>query len=179
MSDNAASFDFPEPEVFTAGTVGTPGRRVFYLQARAGGGLVSLKCEKQQVSALAEYLEGILADLPPVEGASLPATDFVEPIAGDWAVGSLAVAWDEQADRVLLLAEELVLDDEGAPVVGPVPEDAAVSTARIRLTRAQAAAFVARAQELVTAGRPPCRICGRPLDPEGHVCPRGNGHHRA
>lgn len=161
------SFDLPSPERFTAGAVGQPGQRVFYLQAVGGGEVVSLRLEKTQVGALAEYLSGLLSDLPPVPAAELPGEAelaLVEPVLDAWIVGTIGVAFDEEADRVVLVAEELV--DEG--------EESA--TARFRLTRGQAVAFVDHARALVAAGRPPCPFCGRPLDPEGHVCPRSNGH---
>ncbi len=50
------SFDLPEPDRFTAGTVGPPGQRVFFLQASAEGHVVTLRLEKAQVAALAVYL---------------------------------------------------------------------------------------------------------------------------
>jgi len=124
---------------------------------------VSLKMEKQQVLALAEHLDGMLADLPPVDPPSAP--ELVEPVVATWTVGGLGVAFDEDADRIVLVVQELV-DDE-------VDEDDAAS-ARLRLTRDQVASFIARARELVAAGRPPCRFCGLPLDPAGHACPRAN-----
>lgn len=157
------SFDLPETEHFTTGAVGPPGQRVFYLQAGTSGSVVSLKLEKQQVAALADHLAGMLSDLPPVAPGAAP--ELREPVVAQWTVGGLGVAFDEDADRVVLVAQELVPDE--------VDEDDA-ATARLRLTRDQVAAFVARARELVTAGRPTCRWCGLPVDPEGHACPRAN-----
>ena len=81
------------------------------------------------------------------------------------------MAYEEADDRILLVAEELQPDDEDDPE-GLSLEDPA--TARFRLTRAQTAAFIERANELVTSGRPLCRLCGMPMDPEGHPCPRNN-----
>jgi uncharacterized repeat protein (TIGR03847 family) len=168
------SFDLPEPDSFTAGTLGGPGQRVFFLQALANGLVLSLKLEKQQVGALAEYLDGLMADLPLPDPGAMPGTVALrEPIQAAWVVGSLAVAWDEDDDRLILVAEELVpeaeADDETVP-------DAEVSPARarFRLTREQVAAFVRRARELVSSGRPTCQFCGGPIDPEGHACPRMN-----
>lgn len=157
------SFDLPEAEHFTTGAVGPPGQRVFYLQAGTAGSVVSLKLEKQQVAALAEHLDGMLSDLPPVPPGSAP--ELREPVVAQWTVGGLGVAFDEDADRVVLVAQELVPDD--------VDDDDA-ATARVRLTRSQVAAFIERARELVAAGRPPCRFCGLPIDPAGHACPRAN-----
>jgi len=163
-----ASFDLPDPFVFTAGSVGEPGHRVFYLQAQADGVVVTLKCEKQQVGALADYLDGILADLPTPNRDSLPTLlDLVEPLVPEWVVGTLAVAWDESADRMVLVAEELVDEEDAEAGADP-------AQARFRLTREQVAAFVEQARAAVAGGRPPCPLCGRPLDPDGHACPRLN-----
>ncbi len=147
----------------TTGTVGPPGQRVFYLQARQGNRVVSLRLEKTQVAALCRYLAEMLADLPGAEPE--PANmDLVEPVVPEWVVGSLGVTYDEDTDRVLLVAEELVEEGEEP------------AHARIRATRAQVAALTRHGSEVVAAGRPPCPLCGAPLDPEGHMCVRLNGH---
>ena len=162
------SFDLPQVDRLTADAVGPPGHRVFYLQARRGPELVSLKLEKQQVAALAGYLTAMLADLPAVADAGDDATSgemgLEAPVESAWTVGSIGVAYDEQTDRIVILVEELV--EEGV-------EGAAT---RITATREQVAALVRHSSEVVEAGRPPCPLCGLPLDPEGHVCPRLNGH---
>ncbi|MBK9179314.1 MAG: DUF3090 family protein [Acidimicrobiales bacterium] len=162
----SASFELPEVERFTTGSIGPPGQRAFFLQVRGPGGLVSLKVEKLQVTALADYLEQVLDDLPSPPAASQSAPGLEEPVVAEWAVGSLAVAVEADEARILVVAEELVDAEAG--------EEGA--SARFRLTYPQVAMFVRRAREAVAGGRPPCRLCGRPLDPEGHVCPRTNGH---
>jgi uncharacterized repeat protein (TIGR03847 family) len=167
-AESNASFELDAPAVFTTGTVGAPGHRVFYLQAQGDGMVVTLKLEKQQVGALAEYLSGLLADLPTVDDAMVPTLlQLVDPVVPEWTVGTLAVAWDELNDRMVLVAEELLAEEE-------VEAGAAPATARFRLTREQVAGFVQRARDLVAGGRPPCPLCGGPLDPEGHACPRLN-----
>jgi uncharacterized repeat protein (TIGR03847 family) len=166
------SFDLPEPDRFTAGTVGPPGQRVFFLQADGGGQVVTLRLEKAQVAALAEYLAAVLADLPTPEPESLPADlELVEPVVAEWVVGQIGVVFDEDRDRMVVQAEELLDADEEEPAADP---DRGV--ARFALTRAQVAAFVGRAADLVAAGRPPCELCGRPKDPAGHTCIKTNGH---
>ena len=177
MSDNP-SFELDAPDHFTAGAIGPPGQRVFYLQSREGGRVITLKVEKEHVRALAEYLGGLLAR---VKGAPAPArgrADLLEPVQPAWDVGSIAVGYDEPRDRVVVEASELLEEaeeeargEEAGEESGPQP-----AIARFRITRAQAAAFVDRANELMKGGRPSCPICSRPMDPEGHVCPRSNGH---
>jgi uncharacterized repeat protein (TIGR03847 family) len=164
------SFDLPEPDRFTAGTVGPPGQRVFYIQASEAQQVVTLRLEKAQVAALAEYLASVLADLAVPDPESLPGDlELVEPVVAEWVVGQIGVVFDEDRDRMLVQAEELLEEGE---------EDVEVDqgVARFGLTRAQVAAFVARAADLVAAGRPPCELCGRPKDPDGHMCIKTNGH---
>ena len=159
------SYDLEEVDHLTTGAVGPPGERVFYLQARSGSELLTLKLEKTQVAALVRYLGTLLSDLP--APGSLPTDlDLVEPVVAEWVIGTLGVSYDEDTDRVMLLAEELV--EEG--------EEGAV--ARITARRDQVAALVLHGAEVVEAGRPPCPLCGEPLDAEGHVCARLNGHKR-
>lgn len=157
------ALDLGDLDRFTVGTEGPIGRRVFLIQCRSGSTLLTLKAEKQQVSVLAEYLGRVLADLERPEG--LPEDlDLEQPTEPHWVIGTLGVTYDEGVDRIVLVAEELVAEEEDGDV------------ARFTITRAQAAAFAIRATSLVEAGRPPCPLCGLPLDPGGHRCPRTNGH---
>jgi uncharacterized repeat protein (TIGR03847 family) len=193
MSD---SFDFSTPDLFTAGAIGPPGQRVFYLQTREEETLVTLKCEKEQVRVLGEYLGRLLERLS--ESATAPTGDFalVEPVTPAWVVGSIGVGYDEAADRVVLVIEEAGEEAEGQtaepdqeeeeePAEGEVPPERVAedepaegnrASGRVHLTRSQVAAFVERARGLVEAGRPTCRFCGRPMNPGGHRCARTNGH---
>jgi uncharacterized repeat protein (TIGR03847 family) len=171
------SFDLEAPDHFVAGTVGPPGQRVFYLQAREADALVTLKVEKEQVAALAEYLGRLLPRLPAVGGEprapALPRIPeapgplgLLEPIEAAWSVRSLGAGYDEARDRIAIVANELI---EDAADVEP-------ATARFLVTREQAAAFVKQAQDLITAGRPLCPLCSRPKDAGGHICARTNGY---
>ena len=109
------SYDLPAPDVFTAGTVGDPGQRVFYFQARDGDTQVTLRCEKQQVAALAEYFDGLLNDLEPTPyGIAAGDLRLSEPFEEIWTVGPIGVAYDEPDDRIVVVLEELVDEEEGA-----------------------------------------------------------------
>jgi uncharacterized repeat protein (TIGR03847 family) len=167
------SFDLTDVDRLTVGTVGPTGKRVFYLQARAGSELVTVKIEKQQVSALARYLGEVLRDLPDV--GDLPGDlELEEPIEPQWAVGSLGITYDDATDRIVLVAQEVgIAADEEEEDDELEPEGAVL---RITATREQVAAMAIRGTALVEAGRPPCPLCGYPLDPSGHVCPKTNGH---
>jgi len=172
------SFQLDGPDHFTAGAVGPPGQRVFYLQAREAGTLVTLKCEKEQVAALGEYLGGLLARLAGgVEGAG-ERRELLQPVEAAWPVGSIGVGYDGDHDRIVVVANERIEDAEEDDAEAPSRAEPAVepASARFAITRAQAAAFVERARRLLKAGRPTCPMCGEPRDPAGHACPRSNGH---
>ncbi len=170
----AESFDLPSVDAVTFGTIGEPGQRVFYVQAWAGQTVVTLKVEKQQVASLGVALDGILADLPP-EATPISAPGLQPPIEAAWVVGGIGLShFDEATQRVTLLFEQLVArsDDDDA-IDDDLPSGA---TARIGVTIGQMVALVARGEELVAGGRPNCPLCGNPMDPDGHVCPKTNGH---
>lgn len=161
-------FDLSDPDAFTAGTVGPPGQRAFYLQARDGDLTITIRCEKQQVAALADYFEGLLDDLDPTPQP--PATgdlSLVEPVEELWTVGPIGVAYDEPDDRIVVVLEQLVDEEEQ-----DLSEDG--DSVKVHLSRSQVWGFVQHSRDLVAAGRPPCRFCGLPVDPAGHPCPRMN-----
>lgn len=180
MSDNP-SFEIESPDHFTAGAIGPPGQRVFYLQSREAGRVLTLKVEKEHVRALAEYLGGLLARVKRPPDPARSGVELLEPLQPAWDVGTIAVGYDEHRDRVVVEASELLEEagEEAGEEPGVEPGEEAgpqPAMARFRITRGQAAAFVERAGDLMKGGRPSCPICSRPMDPEGHVCPRSNGH---
>jgi uncharacterized repeat protein (TIGR03847 family) len=168
-------FEFDEVDTFTAAAIGEPGSRTFYLHARAGQQRVTVKCEKQQVTAIAQYLRKVLSDLPPPEDRPLPI-DLRDPGEQSFVLGPIGLGYDRSNDRLLVQLEELVptaLDDEDDETVEEDVEDDR-GHIRLYMTRSQAAAFCDHADELVAAGRPNCQWCGNPIDPDGHPCPRMN-----
>ena len=169
----STSFELDDVDHLTTGTIGPPGQRVFYLQAAQGDQLVSLRLEKTLVAALVRYLGALLADLPPA-GPLPTELELREPVVAEWVVGGLGASYDEQADRVVLLAEEMVATEPVGDEL--VAEEHEGAVARFGATREQVAAFAMHGAGVVEAGRPPCPLCGQPLDTEGHVCARLNGH---
>ena len=178
---------FDPPERFVAGTVGQPGERTFYLQASGGGRTVSVALEKAQVQVLAERLDELLetvrrqtdADVPVVAPRELEDTAPLDaPVEEEFRVGTMGLAWETDTER--LVVEALAQpQDEGQAEVEPLSEvDEGPDVLRVRLTADMGRAFIARALRVVAAGRPPCPLCSLPLDPEGHICPRQNGHRR-
>jgi uncharacterized repeat protein (TIGR03847 family) len=166
----SAFYEFEEVDAFTTGAIGEPGDRTFYLQARAGKRRVAVKCEKQQVSAIVQYLRRVLNDLPPPEEKPMPgALDLAVPVDEAFVLGPIGLGYDRSSDRLIVQLEEIVLaDGEGEPIEG------ADGHIRVYVTRAQAAAFCDHADAIVAAGRPECRWCSLPIDPDGHACPRMN-----
>jgi len=169
-------FEFDEVDTFTAAAVGEPGSRTFYLHARAGQQRVTVKCEKQQVTAIAQYLRRVLSDLPPPEDRPLPV-DLRDPGEQSFVLGPIGLGYDRGNDRLLVQLEELVpaaLDEDEEDEEQHEVVDDDRGHVRLYMTRSQAAAFCDHADELVAAGRPNCQWCGNPIDPDGHPCPRMN-----
>jgi uncharacterized repeat protein (TIGR03847 family) len=166
----SAFFEFDEVDAFTTGAIGRPGERIFYLQARAGRRRVAVKCEKQQVSAMVQYLRRVLNDLPPPDDRPVPgALELTTPVEQAFVLGPIGLGYDPGNDRVVVQLEELVeTDEEGEPITD---EQGHI---RVYVSRSQAAAFCDHADRVVAAGRPDCQWCGFPIDPDGHACPRMN-----
>ncbi len=169
-------YEYRDTSHFTAGAVGEPGARTFFLQAGDEFGYHSVKLEKQQVAALADFLRSVIEDLPTPTTTPDGPVPLIEPAQPVFVVGQIAVGIDEVENRVVLVVEELVeqqsLEDELAAVVED--EELKGATLRVHLSVDQAAAFIGTSEDLMAGGRPPCRLCGQPLDPSGHACPRLN-----
>jgi uncharacterized repeat protein (TIGR03847 family) len=178
---------FDPPERFVAGTVGQPGDRTFFLQAREGPRVVSIVMEKVQVAVLAERLGDLIAEIerrgvPPAAIAETAVADdrapLDEPINEAFRAGSLTLGWDGGAKQVLVEARAQSEDGETVdPDEDDDEDEDGPDLLRVRISLAAARSFVARAARVVASGRPPCPLCGRPLDPQGHICPRRNGHY--
>jgi uncharacterized repeat protein (TIGR03847 family) len=188
---------FDPPERFVPGTVGEPGARTFFLQARAGSQVTSIVLEKQQVQILGERVAELLDELIQSDGArtTIPAMTPVglidnepleQPIQEEFRAGTITLSWDAEDERVVIevfpVAEvEVELPVEAAeqelidlPIEEPEPEELLL----VRMPAAMARSFAARAESVVAAGRAPCPFCGGPMDPDGHLCPRANGFRR-
>ena len=176
---------YDPPDRFVAGSVGQPGDRTFYLQATSSGRVTSVVLEKFQMSLLAERIDELLdevlrrtggsSDVPATAPAGLQDDAPLDlPLLEDFRVGAIALAWDSDGDRVVIEAQE-ESDQPVEPLADEVPPDGP-AVLRVRISPGAARAFAQRALQLVAAGRPPCPLCGLPLDASGHVCPRQNGH---
>jgi uncharacterized repeat protein (TIGR03847 family) len=183
---------FDPPERFVAGTVGPPGQRTFFLQARSGARVTSVALEKQQVLVLAERIEELLDEVlragdgdstvPAVAPVDLEdSAPLEQPIVEEFRAGTLPLSWDADDERIVVedfpFTEEAVAapDQPEEEIDEPEPEEILL----VRLPAGLARAFSKRAQSVVAAGRQPCPFCGGPVDPDGHLCPRANGFRRS
>jgi len=187
---------FDPPERFVAGTVGEPGQRTFFLQAREGVRLTSVALEKQQVEILGERIDELLDELMSAGGVAsvIPAIAPVDqvdtgpleqPIVEEFRAGTITLSWDAEDERVVVEVFPIVevvapieADEDDLvdlPIDEPEPDELFV----VRLMPAQARVFASRAASVVSAGRPACQFCGGPVDPSGPLCPRANGYRRS
>lgn len=183
-------YEYDPPERFVAGTVGEPGQRTFFLQASGAGRTTSVALEKQQVLVLAERVDALLDEVLRLSGGEVPVptvppadlgdnAPLESPVEEEFRVGTMALAWDSEAEVVVIEAQAVTEDagDGESPLIDDDAEEGP-PLLRVRVSGALARSFVARAQAVVAAGRPPCPFCGGPLDTAGHVCPRANGYRR-
>jgi uncharacterized repeat protein (TIGR03847 family) len=176
-------FIFDSPDRFVAEAIGEPGHRAFFLQAAEGRRVVTVALEKAQVAVLAERLGELLSEVER-RGVSLPTgIDKVngdgldEPVIEAFRVGTMTLSWDGSSEAVVV--EALEVTDEEADDDDEEELDASEDgpdMLRVQLSAPAARGFIVHANEVVAAGRPPCPLCGAPLNPEGHICPRKNGY---
>lgn len=167
-----APHEFPSVDAIDAESIGTPGKRTFRIRIIRGGESAALWMEKQQLAALGEALPRLLEQLrtpdqhPNEDADSIVA--FPSDPTIDFKVGRMALGYAAQEDRVVLVAHDVEAgDDEALP-----------PTLSCRFSREQARALSEACAEAVEGGRPICQLCHRPIDPEGHMCPRSNGHQK-
>ncbi|MFT4264160.1 MAG: DUF3090 domain-containing protein [Nocardioides sp.] len=182
---------FDPPERFVTGTVGEPGSRTFFLQAREGRRLVSVSLEKQQVALLAERIDELLDEVTGAVPTIIPAMaplglvdnePLEQPIEEEFRAGTMTLSWDVEDLRVVIevypfddsLGDPAAAQEEDADGEGAEPEELLV----VRLEAGPARAFAKRSLQVVGAGRETCPFCGGPIDADGHLCPRANGFRR-
>jgi uncharacterized repeat protein (TIGR03847 family) len=185
--------DLERVDRITAGAVGEPGERTFFLQARQGDRSVTILVEKEQVELLGTSILEILATVGRETGEGPPSEELglEPPLEPLWRAGRLSIGYAEERDLMLLEIEELVEledgaddepddegDDEAEGETAPVTETDGPEPDRVRLwaTREQMFALARHGAAVAERGRPRCRFCGNPIDPEGHMCPAMNGH---
>jgi uncharacterized repeat protein (TIGR03847 family) len=160
-------FQFDHAESFVAAAVGQPGRRTFFLQIRSDEHRVVLKCEKQQVGAMAEHFRSLLTAVPAAQFRPAAQGRLVEPVEPAFVLGPIGLAFDPDTARFIVQLDEMLIDDEGDEGVEP-------GSVRVLLDAGQVEVFCDQVEELLASGRPTCPFCSGPIDPHGHPCPRMN-----
>lgn len=163
--------EFEHPDRFIAGTVGQPGERTFFLQAKQGARVIAVSLEKMQVSALADR---ILELLPGVASSGVDDQPLETPVVEEFRANALGISWNPVTELITIEAQALTDDEVDEIVEGSSGPD----LLRVHISAEEAVAFAQRAQSVVAAGRAPCPFCSLPLDPQGHICPRANGYRR-
>jgi uncharacterized repeat protein (TIGR03847 family) len=169
-------YDLNPVDRITTDAIGEPGQRVFYIQARKGVQLITLICEKEHVAALATAIEHLLLSLSDGDADAVVEPDPVilggmeleYPLEPAFRTGRVNLGYEQGSEMLVIIAYELLAEDE----------DAIPSVARFWATAAQMRAFGIHGQEVVASGRPTCAMCGEPIDPSGHFCPRRNGNRK-
>lgn len=181
MAPIVHGFDWPDRLV--VGTVGRPGSRTFYLQARSGGQMVSVGLEKEQSAALAERIEEVLDALMAEDGNpfSIPALapeglvdndPLEQPVEEQFRAGAMSLGWDSSTAQMVIEAYPFVeAADEALDRVEAEPEEVLL----VRIPVGTARAFAKRTREVVQGGRPICPLCGVPMDSDDHVCTLPDG----
>jgi uncharacterized repeat protein (TIGR03847 family) len=167
--------DLNPVERITTDAIGKPGSRVFYLQANQGDQIVTLLVEKIQIQSLAVGVEQFLTEItqkyPDLPTETLEMKEEVmritPPVDPLFRIGELGLGYDNEHDQVVLVAREISGENEN-------PDDKGV--VRFWCSRAQVRALCNWGLEVANRGRPICPQCGQPMDPEGHFCPKKNGH---
>jgi uncharacterized repeat protein (TIGR03847 family) len=175
---------FDPAERFVAGTVGVPGERTFFLQARKGSRLLSVSLEKAQVAALADRIQQILREVRNSEPLTLferverDDQPLESPIDEEFRVGVIGIAY--LSDRKMVEIDLQAIADSQSPEDEELLMELSESQdiLRVLIPLGYAESFAKRAIAVVGAGRAPCPFCGGPIDPGGHLCPRSNGDRR-
>jgi uncharacterized repeat protein (TIGR03847 family) len=170
--------EFDPVDRLTAGAVGPPGERVFYVQGRHGTSLVTLVVEKQQLELLSTWVIDMLYRVGAETGEGPPEEemDLEEPIEPRWRAGRLSLGYEEDRDMMFLEVEELAAQSEEEETEEEEEEETDPAVVRFWATREQMMALARHGAAVCAAGRPRCELCGGPIDPEGHICPALDGH---
>jgi uncharacterized repeat protein (TIGR03847 family) len=176
---------FDPVERFVAGTVGQPGERTFFIQARHGARLISVSCEKSQVQALADRLTYMLREIkqsdPTIAIVRLARDDspLETPIEEEFRVGIIGLAFDDSRQMIQIDLQAVSENEQEEPDFIDVDDlSGDQDILRVVISPSVADQFSKRALSVVSAGRQPCPFCGGPIDLRGHLCPRANGYRR-
>lgn len=161
-------------ERITVDAIGKPGNRIFYIQGTKDEQIISLIIEKVHLQTLILGIKDFhkeinshfnkLPDLAPTyKEKEMQIQPPVDPL---FRVGDIGLAYDETDDMVCVIVRE-------NPADAPESESGVV---RYWCSRSQLTALGNWAVVVMGRGRPICPQCMQPMEPEGHFCPKKNGH---
>ena len=177
-------FLFDPVERFVVGTVGIPGERTFFIQARTGSRMVSVSLEKAQVAAIADRVLQILREirlsepLTVFERVTYDDQPLENPIDEEFRVGVIGLSYVSDRRMIEIDLQAIADSDNADDELMEIDTSAEQDILRILMSLGYAESFAKRANTVVAAGRAPCPFCGGPIDPNGHLCPRANGYRR-
>ena len=159
------------------GTIGQPGEREFYLQAKSHGAVHSFAIDKGQVAALADRIAMLIGELKAADYRfeNVIAVNLEVPLISEFQIGVIGIVWLGDTEQVCLDVQQIA---EGDNDLIPFEDEEGPTLFRLLMTPDIANAFVSQARKVVSAGRAPCPFCGLPINRDGHLCPRANGYRR-
>lgn len=175
-----SEIEFFDTESVATGAVGEPGARAFYLQARNSDAQLTVLVEKEQIALLAKeagaFLDRLSEEYPEEPDAvPLERAELREPTVPLFRARLIGLGFDPDRGLVLIELREHAGEDDLELGDDDLDDDAEAGyVARIYATRPQVRALIEHGDAVVAAGRPPCPLCGMPMDPAGHRCPRWN-----
>lgn len=175
----ATEIELNPVDFITVGTIGPKGKRTFHLQAGKDNRVISFTIEKEQAWALSEAIKELLDDIDEREGMVTEADfsqldmDLREPIEPLFRIAQMALAYEERAKMVILVAHELMPasqnpfgltddeDEEPEEEIEDFEADGESNVVRMWCTRQQMRALSLHAIDTVKAGRPDAKQNGR------------------
>jgi uncharacterized repeat protein (TIGR03847 family) len=178
-------YDFDTVHHITAGAIGAPGQRIFYVQARYGPDTLTLIAEKEQIRAMANAIDRLLDELAEKDPRTSTTDDILitdmnlqQPLQTNLRITQMGLGYDADRDMIVLVIQSAIQESDNALDSGfdtdLDTETSDTILARLAATRPQMRALSTHATRVVEAGRPICGNCGRPIDKDGHFCPERN-----
>ena len=191
VESNKVKYDLGAVVSIEALTFGEPGLRTFRVDAHSGSAISSVWMEKEQLLQLGVYLRDMVGRLSKEDRDK--ESDLREDVWSggdlniDFKAGQMLLSYDKDSNAFYLQAyerENIELPEgdspHGSEGSDPQSDDAnenpETESVGYWITTAQAIVLSEESLKICAAGRPTCFLCGQPINPDGHACPRANGH---
>ena len=138
----------------------------------SGSAFCALWLEKEQLFQLGVYLRDYVAGLSSEDKArdSSPQEESWQggEVNIDYKAGQMFLSHDRESNSFYLQAHERESEEEA--------QEGEAESVSFWITMTQATSLAEESLQICAAGRPTCFLCGQPINPDGHICPRANGH---